>query len=131
MAEGTQLLMLSSRDGKEPEEVMRLLEGLAEVRQRRWWRCCYDAGRATVAGCQEQRRRIGLRRGRRRVMRRWVLGSNGGGRRRGSESGRPGSGGGPCLAVVRLLGVSHQVVLAAELLRAELALEVALARVHH
>lgn len=47
-----------------------------------------------------------------------------GGRRRRER--RPGRG----LSVVRLLGVADEVVLAAKLLRAELALEVALARVH-
>lgn len=47
------------------------------------------------------------------------------GRSRRCERG-PGRG----LSVVRLLGMANQVVLAAKLLRAELALEVALARVH-
>lgn len=93
-----------------------LLEGLAEVWQWRGW-CRHDAGATAVAGRQQQR---GV--GRRRAMRR-LLGHDG--RSRRCERG-PGRG----LSVVRLLGMANQVVLAAKLLRAELALEVALARVH-
>lgn len=65
---------------------------------------------------------------------RWFLSHSGSrddghGSRGGCEGRRPGGSG--CLAMVCLLGVTDQVVLATKLLRAELALEVALARVHH